>query len=286
MTFSLVYASGLRGRRARPGHDRAPRSASPSSRSAPAASSRASRPTWATSSRARTSTSSSARSAYFYLAINAGSSISIYFCPVLLEQVRAARSPSACRPSMMFFATLVFWLGRKKFAVVPPAGKAWLRDVFSKEGLKTIGSLAIIYLFVAFFWALWDQSNGQTWTLAGRVVADGQEPRLRLHAPAGADPGRQRALHPRRWCRSSRSASTRSWAKFFKVTPLRKIAVGLFIDGELVPHRVVRSRRTSRAATIVSVWWQILAYVVLSAAEVLVSASRRSSSATSRRRSG
>src|SRR3546814_9986030 len=66
---------------------------------------------------------------------------------------------------MMAVATLVFWLGRKKFAVVPPAGKAWLKDVFSKEGLSIIARLLLIYLFVAFFWSLWEQSNGQTWVL-------------------------------------------------------------------------------------------------------------------------
>jgi POT family proton-dependent oligopeptide transporter len=59
---------------------------------------------------------------YFYLAINAGSSISIFFCPVLLAKY--GRLPAFGMPAaMMFFATLVFWMGRKRFAVVPPAGK-------------------------------------------------------------------------------------------------------------------------------------------------------------------
>src|SRR6202140_1640580 len=53
---------------------------------------------------------------YFYLAINAGSSISIFFCPVLLAKY--GRVPAFGMPAaMMFFATLVFWMGRKKFAV-------------------------------------------------------------------------------------------------------------------------------------------------------------------------
>ena len=101
---------------------------------------------------------------YFYLAINAGSSISIFFCPVLLKNY-GPKLAFGMPAAMMFVATAVFWMGRNKFAVVPPAGKAWLKDVLSREGLKTISSLAVIYLFVACFWALWDQSNGQTWTL-------------------------------------------------------------------------------------------------------------------------
>src|SRR3546814_14384379 len=66
---------------------------------------------------------------------------------------------------MMAVATLVLCSGRKKFAVWPPAGKAWLDDVFSKEGLSIIARLLLIYLFVAFFGSLWEQSNGQTWVL-------------------------------------------------------------------------------------------------------------------------
>src|SRR3984957_15614415 len=101
---------------------------------------------------------------YFYLSINAGSSISIYFCPIWLNAY-GPRVAFGVPAAMMLLATIVFGLGRRKFVVVPLAGKAWLRDVFSKDGLKTIGSLAIIYLFVAVFWSLWNQSNAQTWTL-------------------------------------------------------------------------------------------------------------------------
>src|SRR5579883_2042907 len=98
---------------------------------------------------------------YFYLAINAGSSISIYLCPWLLEdqpghvrnsgRLMAFGTPAA----MMLVATLVFWLGRNKYAVVPPAGKKWLDDVLSKDGLITILKLCLVYLFVAAFWSLW-----------------------------------------------------------------------------------------------------------------------------------
>jgi len=204
----------------------------------------------------------------FYLAINAGSTISIFFCPVLLAKwgpMPAFGMPAA----MMFLATFVFWLGRKRFAVVPPAGKAWLDDVLSAKGLKTIGSLAIIYVFVAVFWSLWNQSSGQTWTLQARSslmdknlgfgmtllpaqiqVVNG--PCILLMVPIFTY-----VIYP-------------GVGKLFKVTPLRKITVGFFtvassflivswIEGQIQSgHRV-------------SVWWQIAAYGVLSAAEVLVS---------------
>lgn len=205
---------------------------------------------------------------YFYLAINAGSSISIFFCPVLLKSY--GRLPAFGMPAaMMFFATLVFWLGRKKFAVVPPAGKAWLRDVFSKDGLKTIGSLAIIYLFLAPWWALWEQSNGQTWTLQaesslmdknlgfGITVLPAQIQVVNGLFILALVPVFTFAIYP-------------LWSKVTKVTPLRKIAVGLFmIAGAYLIVSNIEAH--IQAGQSVSVWWQILAYVVLTASEVLVS---------------
>ena len=205
---------------------------------------------------------------YFYLAINAGSSISIFFCPVLLKNYGPKLAFGM--PAMaMLVATFVFWLGRKKFAVVPPAGKAWLRDVFSKEGLKTIGSLAIIYLFVACFWALWDQSNGQTWTLQaesslmdkdigfGFTVLPAQIQVVNGLFILGMVPIFTFGIYP-------------LVGKFFKVTPLRKIGIGLFlVSSSFMIVSSIESRIQS--GQVVSVWWQILAYLVLTASEVLVS---------------
>jgi POT family proton-dependent oligopeptide transporter len=205
---------------------------------------------------------------YFYLAINAGSSISIFFCPVLLKNY-GPRLAFGTPAVMMFVATLVFWLGRKKFAVVPPAGKAWARDVFSPEGLKTIGSLGIIYLFVACFWALWDQSNGQTWTLQaesslmdknlgfGFTVLPAQIQVVNGLFILGMVPIFTFGIYP-------------LMGKLFKVTPLRKIAMGLFlVAGSFLIVSWIEGQIQSGHK--VSAWWQILAYVVLTASEVLVS---------------
>jgi proton-dependent oligopeptide transporter, POT family len=205
---------------------------------------------------------------YFYLAINAGSSISIFFCPVLLD--RYGPGLAFGMPAVMMFASvIVFWLGRKKYAVVPPAGKAWLRDVFSPEGLKTIGGLVVVYLFVAVFWALWDQSNGQTWTLQAESSLMDKDLGFGLRVlPAQIQvvnglfilamvPIFTFAVYP-------------LMGKFFRVTPLRKIGIGFFtIAGSFLIVSSIESR--IQGGHVVSVWWQILAYVVLTAAEVLVS---------------
>ncbi|HTQ41351.1 MAG TPA: MFS transporter [Polyangiaceae bacterium] len=205
---------------------------------------------------------------YFYLAINAGSSISIFFCPVLLKAY-GPRIAFGMPAIAMFLATIAFWMGRKKFAVVPPAGKKWLQDVFSKDGLKTIGGLVIIYLFVAFFWALWDQSNGQTWTLQaesslmdknlgfGLTILPAQIQVVNGLFILAMVPIFTFGIYP-------------LMGKFFKVTPLRKIGIGLFtIASSFLIVSSIEAR--IQAGQTVSVWWQILAYVVLTASEVLVS---------------
>ena len=205
---------------------------------------------------------------YFYLSINAGSAISIYFCPVLLQNY-GPRLAFGMPATMMVLATLVFWAGRKRFAVVPPAGRQWLRDICSLEGLRLIGSLLLVYFFVALFWALWDQGNGQTWTL--QATSDLMDKNLGFGftlLPAQIQvvngllilvlvPIFTFGIYP-------------LMGRLFEVTPLRKIGVGLFLTGgsflivSWIEQRIQSGMR-------VSVWWQILAYVVLTASEVLVS---------------
>jgi POT family proton-dependent oligopeptide transporter len=153
--------------------------------------------------------------------------------------------------------------------VVPPAGKAWLREVFSASGLKTIGSLSLIYLFVAVWWALWDQSNGQTWTLQaesslmdknigfGFTILPAQIMVVNGLFILGLVPVFTFVVYP-------------LWSKVAKVTPLRKITVGL-LAMVFAFFLVGRIEARIQAGETVSVWWQILAYVVLTASEVLVS---------------
>ena len=205
---------------------------------------------------------------YFYLSINAGSSISIFFCPVLLKNY-GPKAAFGMPAAMMAIATLVFFLGRRRFAVVPPAGRQWLRDLLSPAGLKLVGNILIVYLFVAIFWALWDQSNGQTWTL--QATSDLMDKNLgwglvllpsQIQVANGLlilvmVPIFTFGIYP--VCN-----------RFFNVTPLRKIGFGLFLVAAsflIVSWIEARIQSGHR----VSVYWQLLAYIVLSASEVLVS---------------
>ncbi|HEX4895746.1 MAG TPA: MFS transporter [Solimonas sp.] len=217
---------------------------------------------------------------WFYLSINAGSLISILACPVLLE-TSGPKWAFGVPGIAMFLATIAFWMGRKKFAVVPPAGMAWLREVLSAEGLKTIGRLSVIYFFVAFFWALWEQSNGQTWTLQAQSVLMDK----RVFAFLAGLPGMAWAADFEMLPSQIQFVNALfilmlvpvfsygiypAMNRFFGVTPLRKMGIGFFVAASsfLVVSWIEAQIQAGQA---VSLWWQILAYAILTAAEVLVS---------------
>ncbi|QDT15635.1 POT family MFS transporter [Alienimonas californiensis] len=94
---------------------------------------------------------------WFYFSINLGSAVSTILTPILLTQY----GPSVAfgvPGVLMAVATLLFWMGRKEFAHVPPGGKEFLKESFSGVGLKALLNLVPIYALVAVFWALFDQT--------------------------------------------------------------------------------------------------------------------------------
>jgi proton-dependent oligopeptide transporter, POT family len=100
---------------------------------------------------------------WFYFAINAGSMISIPLTPLLLKHAGPAWAFGV--PGIfMVIALIIFWWGRYRFVHIPAPGWKVFRENFNAEGLKAIGRIAVIYVFVAIFWSLWDQS-GSEWVL-------------------------------------------------------------------------------------------------------------------------
>lgn len=102
---------------------------------------------------------------WFYFSINLGAAASTLLTPVLLAEVgpwAAFGLPGV----LMAIATFVFWLGRNKFIHVPPAGFArFVEETFSPDGLRSLLSLAPLFLiFVPVFWAIFDQT-GSAWVL-------------------------------------------------------------------------------------------------------------------------
>ncbi|MBH71391.1 MAG: Di-/tripeptide transporter [Alphaproteobacteria bacterium MarineAlpha6_Bin6] len=100
---------------------------------------------------------------WFYISINLGAFTSTLLIPYLLEHY----SPGIAfgLPGIfMFLATFFFWLGRYKFIHIKPIGHKSFIELFNKKNIKNIFQLLIIFIFVSFFWCLFDQT-GSSWIL-------------------------------------------------------------------------------------------------------------------------
>jgi len=201
---------------------------------------------------------------WFYFAINVGAFASNLLIPELLQK-KGPTVAFGVPGIMMVFATIVFWLGRKKYVHIPRGGVKFVKECFSGEGLRTLAKLAIIYLFVAPFWAMFDQMDS-SWMLQAekmnRVWLGHEWLPTQIVAvnPLGIIvliPIFAYVIYP-------------AINKVFPLTALRKIGLGLFLAATpFVVNALIESR--IRAGYTPSVGWLILAYVLLTSAEVMVS---------------
>ncbi|MEM8609779.1 MAG: POT family MFS transporter, partial [Myxococcota bacterium] len=200
---------------------------------------------------------------WFYFSINVGALASILFAEPLLH--RFGPSVAFGIPGvLMAVATLAFWMGRNSFVHIPPGGVAFLREVFSGEGLRALGKLFIIYAFIAMFWALFDQ-QGSAWVL--------QAERMDRDFGIEWDPSQAQWLNPALvllFIPLFNRGVYPAFERFWPLTPLRKISLGLFLTvaAFLLPAWLEMRLDSGERVNII---WQLGGYVLLTAAEILVS---------------
>jgi proton-dependent oligopeptide transporter, POT family len=204
---------------------------------------------------------------WFYFAINAGSALAIYLCPILLNDSRFGPHWAFGLPGvLMLVATICFWMGRKKFVHVPAAGFGFIREFISPEGLGALGRLLVVYLFVAVFWSLWDQSAGGEWTIQAKSLDLNFLGLTFLPEQVQISNGILVLIM---------IPIFNSWlypavSRFFPLTPLRKIGIGLFlIAASFAVIWWIQAQIDAGGKP--NVEWQLLAYVLLTASEVMVS---------------
>ncbi len=201
---------------------------------------------------------------WFYFAINVGAFFSMLATPWLMEH----RGPSvafAVPGVLMGAATLVFWAGRTKFVHIPPGGMRFVKEALSGEGLRVLGRLCIIYLFVAMFWALFDQT-GSAWVLQAQQMD-------RRIFGFEVLPAQIQAANPLLVMLLIPIFSYGIYPAIQRVTPLnelRKISIGLFLTAVAFAIPTWLQFRIDQGA-VPHIGWQLLSYVVLTAAEVMVS---------------
>ena len=201
---------------------------------------------------------------WFYFSVNFGSFFSILLIPWLLQHY--GPTPAFGVPAgLMLLATIIFWSGRKKFVHIPPGGKTFIRDTFNREGFAAIGRLAILFAFVAVFWSLWDQS-GSEWVLqatkmdlhfAGITWLPSQIQAVNAIMILAFIPLFQYLIYP-------------AINAVFPLTPLRKIGIGLVVTGfSFMVSAWIETQINSGLTP--NIGWQLPAYALLSAGEVMVS---------------
>ncbi|HEX9592391.1 MAG TPA: POT family MFS transporter [bacterium] len=201
---------------------------------------------------------------WFYFAINVGAFTSMIATPWLLER-RGPRVAFGVPGLLMVLATLTFWAGRHKFVHIPPGGRRFVREVFSGPGLRVLGRLCVLYLFVAMFWALFDQT-ASAWVLQAehldRMVFGHEILAAQIQA---ANPLLVMVLIP-----LFSYGLYPALDRLFALTPLRKIAIGLFVTAAAFAIPSAVQVAIDNGAT-PHIAWQLLAYLVLTSAEVMVS---------------
>ena len=201
---------------------------------------------------------------WFYFSVNLGACVSMYFCPILLDKY-GPKIGFGIPGIFMLAATLSYLLGRYKLVHIPPAGKTGWRETLDKEGIRTLGKLCIIFLFVSMFFALFYQSES-AWVLQAKKM------NLRW---LGKDwlPAQLQAANPflimiliPLFSYVIYPALNRIW----KLTPLRKIGIGMFLTAGsfLVPVWIEIQLKNGGQP---SIGWQFFAYIFLTGAEVMVS---------------
>src|SRR3569623_638265 len=189
----------------------------------------------------------------------------------------------------MLLATIVFWLGRNKFVHVPPGGINFLKEAMSGEGLRALGKLSIIFAFVAVCWSLYDQTGSawirqadpmDRWGSLEWLQRIGISSYWLPGAGWQASPERSEVLPSQ--VQAVNPLLIMAFMPLFsyviypllntvlRLTPLRKISLGFFLTVIAFSISAWIEQELQRGVSM-HIKWQVLAYAVLTAAEVMVS---------------
>jgi POT family proton-dependent oligopeptide transporter len=229
--------------------------------------------------------------AVFYWSINFGS----FFASLLIPKVLRIYGPAVAfgiPGVLMAIATLIFWLGRKKYVNVPPTGRnphSFLRVVASalrnrgtgRRGLDAAlaehpaaavaGSRAVlkvlgIFAPVPFFWMLFDQ-KASTWVVQAKSMD------LSI-GPWSFEPAQMQIVNPLLVMLMIPLATgvlyPLSSRLGYEPTPLRRMTIGMAV-GSLSYVVAGMINIPVAAGETLSVLWQLPPYVLLTTAEILVS---------------
>ncbi|MDN3580938.1 POT-type proton-dependent oligopeptide transporter [Mucilaginibacter flavus] len=233
---------------------------------------------------------------WFYFSINAGSMVSLFLIPLIYDKFGAAWA-FGVPGILMALATAIFFSGSKSYVKLPAKGinkanfvsvsfYALMRKIRPLEpgtaweqteakyghekvdGIKAVWRIMAVFAFIPVFWSLWDMNSAE-WVLQstkldlslgifGWTILPSQIQTVNAVFLLVMIPLFNFGFYP--------------LAKKLglKLTPLRKIGFGLLVTAGSFLIIALLQEKVDKGLH-PSVWWQILAYAVLSAGEVLVS---------------
>jgi len=213
---------------------------------------------------------------YFYMAINIGAALSTLATPLFLEMY----GPSVAfgvPGLLMLIATFLFWMGRNRFIAIPPVGwSSYKKELFNRTGLRILLKLGVVYIFIAIFWSLYDQS-GSSWI----IQADHMNRNLDLtfglmNIPAlrfEILPSQIQAINPILILILIPLLDLVVYPfvnKYYELTAIRKMAIGFFLAAFSFVLIAIPQARIDAGHT-PTFLWQIGAYLFITTGEVLVS---------------
>ena len=201
---------------------------------------------------------------WFYFSINFGAFTAMLIIPWLLDNYGSSIA-FAVPGFLMLLATVTFWSGRYRFVHVQPAGIDFIKEMVSRAGIKNLGNLASIYVFIAVFWALFDQT-GSSWILQAQKMD-------RILFGFELLPSQIQAANPLLIMLLAPLFSNVVYpflSRFLVLTELRKMTIGLFLTviAFAIPGYIQTQLDNDLAMNIT---WQLFSYVLLTSAEVMVS---------------
>lgn len=206
----------------------------------------------------------------FYIAINIGAFVSTMCTPLLLEWY-GPRVAFGVPGILMALATLIFWRGRRHYVVQSPTPfKEYARELMIPEQRRHVGSVLWFFAILSVFWSLFDQT-GSSWVLQ----AEGMNRRVMIPLVGEIDvlPSQIQSINP---ILILLFAPLCTWgiypllARRGWLSVRGKVVTGMVLAG--IAFAIVGYAQSFIAlGTQPSVMWQIAAYVVLTAAEVVVS---------------
>lgn len=201
---------------------------------------------------------------WFYFSINLGSTASFILIPILLKWY-GPHVAFGIPGVLMAVATVVFWMGRNVFVHIPPARQTLFRDLFSAHGVTTLLKISLVFVFASVFWALFDQTSS-AWVLQAENMNrsllgfEVLKEQIQLVNPVLVMlmiPLFQMVIYP-------------AIDRVFPLSHLRKYSMGLFLAAASFAVSAIIEQWIAEGGT-PSILWQVLAYVFITAGEIMVS---------------